>query len=325
MKVEAFTKYADLPELIKGSLLHSKEMFHLLEQHTNAQPIMIVAFDNKKEAGHIIAVKYRELRIIPPGYYTWYTIHGEGTYLPECKNKEEIFKLLIEKLFTLFDFNHTFIDIRNLKDARFAYNILSKKNFFPRRDRRIYISLHSKEPEKRLTRTYRANIRKAEQRGVTHKQISEHKEIETAIKILRRYYASKLRNHLPPTEFLLHLLTNSNNEETTARMFAIYHKEKIIGCSLCIYDKDRAYLAYSCGLRKSHPLLYPGIMAVWVAIKDAYKRGFQHFEFLEPQGTSIPSGYLNFLLNFGGKQVSTLRWRHFKWNIINKILKAIYV
>lgn len=324
MIVEAFTKYEELPELINDSLLHSKEMFRLLEQDTKAQPIMIVAFDKGKEVGHIIAVKYRELRIIPPGFYMWYTIHGEGTYLPECKNKEEIFKLLIEKLFTLFDFNHTFIDIRNLKDARFAYDILSKKNFFPRRDRRIYISLHSKEPEKRLTRTYRACIRKAEQRGVRYKEISDLKEIESAIKILRRYYASKLRNHLPPTEFLLHLLTN-NSSETKARMFAVYHKEKIIGCSLCIYEKEHAYLAYSCGLRKSHPLLYPGIMAVWAAIKDTYRRGIPHFEFLEPQGANIPSGYLNFLLNFGGKQVSTLRWRHFKWNIINKILKAIYV
>ena len=326
MRVEVFTKYNELPELTEGSPLHSGRMFRLLEQQTNAKPIMLVAFEEGKEIGHITAIKNKELRMIPPGFHVWYTIHGEGIYAPECKDKEKVFGLLLEKLFTLFDFNHTLIDIRNLNDARFAYDILSKKDFFSHRDRRIYISLHSKDPEKRLTRTYRANIRKAELRGVTYKEICNREEIVTAINILRRYYASKIHKHLPPSEFLLQLLTeNENSDSSKARMFAVYYKGNIIGCSLCIYDKERAYLAYNCGLRKSHPLLYPGIVAVWAAIKDAYMRNIPHFEFLEPHGFKLPSGYLNFLLSFGAKQVATLRWRHFKWNIINKIFRAIYV
>lgn len=302
-------------------------MFCLLEQHTEAHPIMIVAFDHDgQELGHILAIKYREWRILPPGFHIWYTVHGQGVYRADCTDKEKIFELLLDRLFTLFDFHHTMIDIRNLDDSRFAYNTLSNKLFFPQRDRRMYLSLHSKNPEKRLTRNYKANIRKAQERGATYAEITNTQEIAEALKIMRRYYASKVRRHLPPTNFLLHLLTdNADETEKTARMFAVYHKGKIIGCSLCLYEKERAYLAYNCGLRKTHPLLYPGITAVWAAITDAHERGIPHFEFLEPQGHKLPTGYLNFILNFGCKQVSTLRWRHFKWNIINKMLRAIYV
>lgn len=326
MKIEIYTASQDIPQLVDGSPLHSKRMFCLLESHTEARPIMIAAFDNdNKELGHILVVKYREWRLLPPGFHIWYTIHGQGVYSSECNDKEHLFKLLIDKLFDLFDFNHTLIDIRNLDDARFAYDTLSDKGFFPRRDRRMYISLHSKEPEKRLTRTYKANIRKAQKRGVMFREVNNTQEALVAIKMMRRYYASKIGRHLPPTKYLLHLLADDEGDKKTARLFAVYHKEKMIGCSICLYDKERVFLAYSCGLRKTHPLLYPGIMAVWAAITDAHKRGIPHFEFLEPQGHKLRTGYLNFILNFGCKQVTTLRWRHFKWNIINKIFKAIYV
>ena len=198
MKIEIYTASQDIPQLVDGSPLHSKRMFCLLESHTEARPIMIAAFDNdNKELGHILVVKYREWRLLPPGFHIWYTIHGQGVYSSECNDKEHLFKLLIDKLFDLFDFNHTLIDIRNLDDARFAYDTLSDKGFFPRRDRRMYISLHSKEPEKRLTRAYKANIRKAQKRGVTFREVNNTQEALVAIKMMRRYYASKIGRHLP--------------------------------------------------------------------------------------------------------------------------------
>ena len=67
-------------------------------------------------------------------------------------------------------------------------------------------------------------------------------------------------------------------------------------------------------------------MAIWAAITDAYKNKYDHFEFLEAR--SLPYFHRKFigtLLNYGGKQVGTLRWYHFKWNWLNKILRAIYV
>lgn len=325
MKTEVFTTASALPPLIEGSLLHSEWMFRNVEQNTDAQPLMIVAYDNDKELGHLLVAKYRELRLIPPGMHMWYSIHGEGVYADSCIDREQVFSAMLEKLFTLFDFRHTFIELRGISDSRFAYSTLSGKEFFPRRDSRIYISLHSRDPWQRLTRTYRSHIRKAEQRGVTYSLVTDAAEIEASLTLLRRYYASKVGRHLPPAKFLRSMLGTEDEEPARARLFAVRYKGEIIGCSLCLYHDGNAYLAYSCGQRKSHPLLYPGIVAVWAAIKDAKERTLAHFEFLETGNPKIPSGYLNFILNFGGKQVGTLQWCHFKWNWINKILRAIYV
>ena len=146
-------------------------------------------------------------------------------------------------------------------------------------------------------------------------------EINEGLRLLKNYYKTKIRRPLPGSNILRGLLADEKQ-----RMFIVEHGGKIIGCSVCSYHNGNAYLTFSCGLRKSHPLLYPGITAVWAAIEDAHRRGYAHIEFLESRTLAgIRSGYKNFLLNFGGKQVSTLRWYHFKWNFLNKILRAIYV
>jgi hypothetical protein len=67
-------------------------------------------------------------------------------------------------------------------------------------------------------------------------------------------------------------------------------------------------------------------MSVWAAIEDAHKRGIPHFEFAV-SGAPLRNntGFRNFILNFGGKQVSTIRWYRYRWMWINKILRKIYV
>lgn len=327
MRIEIFTKSEQLPELIDGSALHSALMFRSQENRKGYKPYMFVAYDSdNKEVGHILITKRRKLKLMPPMLSYWYTINGEGTYNENSASREEVFSLFLEKLFDMFDFRHTFIEIENIEDSRFAYGILRKHEFVPIRDQRMYISLHSKAPLERLTRAYRAHIRRAENCGVTYRRATTQKEIGEGIQLLRNYYISKTRR-LPDKETLYMMLHNNNGTlSEKAKMFIVEYKGKAIGSSFCLYDKERANLAYSCGLRKSHPMQFPGIMAIWAALNDAYKNGFAHFEFLEVRALSrIHIKFINTLLNYGGKQKGTLRWFHFKWRWLNKILRAIYV
>ena len=327
MRVEIFTKSGQLPELIEGSVLHSALMFSSFEKAKDCKPYMFVAYDaDNRELGHILVIKRRKFRLIPPILNIRYTINGEGVYRSDCNNREELFAIFLEKVFDMFDFMHTFIEVQNIEDSRFAYGILRENGFVPMRDQRMYISLHSRAPQERLTRAYRAHIRKAENNGVTYRRATTYKEIEEGIQLLHNYYISKTRR-LPNKERLNMLLHNSDGTlSEKAKMFIVTYKEKIIGSSFCLYDKERANLAYSCGLRKSFPMQYPGIMAIWAALSDAYNQGFAHFEFLEARALSrIHLKFINTLLNYGGKQKGTLRWFHFRWRWLNKILRAIYV
>lgn len=325
--VEIYTHEKELPVLLPGNPLHSAEVFTMIKASGKAKPIMIVCRDENREIAHLLAVRHQGWRFIPFGLHTWYSVYGEGVYSEECKDREEVYALLLDKLFVIFDLRHTFIEIRNLSDARFAYDVLSKRNFFPRRSLRIYNSLHGRHPIERLTRSYRTHIRQAEARGVTYGRATTQAEIDEGIRLLRNYYATKIRRKFPNRKLIKTMLVDEKgNHSKLVALFVVRYNNRIIGSSLCLYTSERVYLAYSCGLRKRHPLLYPGIMAVWAAISDAHNFGYSHFEFLESNmlaGTH--SGFINLILNFGGKQVSTRRWYHVQWNWMNKILRKIYV
>lgn len=322
MRIDIYTRTEELPALLPGSIQHSALLFGLLCNSRSTKPYMMVATDEQgHELAHIIIIKRRGIRLLPPVAGSWFTIYGEGIYSDKCHNREEIFAKFIEKLFDIFDIFNSYIEIIGIDDTRLAYATLSRHQFIPVRDHRIYISLHSKAPEERITRSYRSHLRKSKERGATYRRATTEQEINEGLRLLKNYYKTKIRRPLPGSNILRGLLADEKQ-----RMFIVEHGGKIIGCSVCSYHNGNAYLTFSCGLRKSHPLLYPGITAVWAAIEDAHRRGYAHIEFLESRTLAgIRSGYKNFLLNFGGKQVSTLRWYHFKWNFLNKILRAIYV
>lgn len=328
MRIEIFTRCSQLPELIEGSATHSAHMFGVLEKSNGCKPYMLVAYDEEgKEIGHLLIAKRRDIRLFPPVLSYWYSILGEGIYREGCNNREEIFSMFMEKVFDMFDFRHAFIEVQNIEDSRFAYGTFNRHNFIPVRDLRMYISLHSKSPTERLTRSYRAHIRKAENNGVTYRRATTAGEISAGLQLLRNYYMSKTRRTLPGKKALQAMLYNDDGTlSDKASLFIVQYRGKTIGSSICLYDKDCANLAYSCGLRKRYPMQYPGIMAIWAALTDAHKNGYPHFEFLEVRNISrLHAKFVNTLLNYGGKQVGTLRWYHFKWNWINKILRAIYV
>ena len=327
MHIEIFTKSEQLPELTEGSVLHSALMFRSYEMRKACKPYMFVAYDNEgKELGHILVIKRRKFSLLPPMLGFWYNINGEGAYSNICNDHEAMFTQFLEKVLDMFDFRHTFIKVQNIEDPRFAYGILREHGFVPVRDQRMYISLHSKAPQERLTRAYRAHIRKAESDGVTYHQATTQQEIDEGIQLLRNYYISKTRR-LPDSATLNTMLHNSDGTlQKNAKMFIVRYNDKTIGSSICLYDKERANLAYCCGLRKTYPMQYPGIMAIWAALTDAHKHGFAHFEFLEVRALPrINKKFIDTLLNYGGKQKGTLRWFHFKWRWLNKILRAIYV
>lgn len=330
MHIEIHTESNTLPALIKGNAMHSALMFRALEQSNGYRPYMLVGYDSEgAELGHLLIMSRRSIHPLPPILHYRYTINGEGVYRDDCsrQERESIFTAFLDRIFGMLDFRHTSIEVTNIEDQRFAYSTLSARSFIPLRSQRLYISLHSKHPQERLARAYKAHIRNAADRGVTYSRATTQQDIKEGLRLMRNYYLSKIQRSLPQERVLqamLHTPDGSLSDE--CKLFVVRHRERIIGSSLCLYEDERASLAYSCGLRKSHPLLYPGIMAIWASITDAHDNGYAHFEFLEVRNLPyIKRKFINTLLNYGGKQVGTLRWKHYRWNWINKILRKIYV
>ena len=56
---------------------------------------------------------------------------------------------------------------------------------------------------------------------------------------------------------------------------------------------------------------------------ETYK-GYEHFEFMDAGLPFKKFGYRDFILGFGGKQMSTRRWFRFRWTWLNKIVCWLY-
>ena len=78
-------------------------------------------------------------------------------------------------------------------------------------------------------------------------------------------------------------------------------------------------------MRKTYPLHFPGVLAVWGAMQYAREHGYAHFEFIEAGLPFKKYGFRDFILRFGGKQMSSRRWFHVCWNWLNRLLTKIYV
>ena len=121
--------------------------------------------------------------------------------------------------------------------------------------------------------------------------------------MLKHYYSPKIHRYLPDIGFFTALSVRSSR---CGRIFVIRYKDKIIGGSVCLFSGMDAYLLFSGGMRKTYPLQYPGVLAVWGAMQYACEHGYAHFEFIDAGLPFKKYGFRDFILRFGGKQISIL-------------------
>ncbi|WP_368166939.1 GNAT family N-acetyltransferase, partial [Bacteroides fragilis] len=167
-------------------------------------------------------------------------------------------------------------------------------------------------------------IKKGLKNGAKVDEARTVEEIREFSNMLRHLYSSRIRKHFPNIIFFQHMDTRLIHSRQ-AKIFIVRYKDKIIGGSACIYSGNDAYLWFSGGMRKTYALQYPGILAVWKALRDAHQNGFRHMEFMDVGLPFKKHGYRDFVLRFGGKQSSTRRWFRFRWQWLNDLLIKIYV
>ena len=172
----------------------------------------------------------------------------------------------------------------------------------------IHNSLHSRTPEERITTKLLTRIKTAQQRGITTKEVETEEEFRAFSKLLRHHNWLKPKRYIPDDHFFREMMETGHCRIIISR----YH-EHVIGCTVTVYSRGDAYLWYSAAKRKSFATLHPNAVTFWETIKNAHKIGRQHIRFLDVGLPFRKSQYRDFILSFGGKEVSTYRW--FRINI----------
>ncbi|MCD8310430.1 MAG: GNAT family N-acetyltransferase [Prevotellaceae bacterium] len=323
LKLTTYYHADALPPLPGTDTFHSTALFRLYEATPGYSPIMVVATDEGVPLAKLLGVVRKSVRLFPPGIIKRCEVYGAGEYFTDKTDHEILFAELLGRLTDEALRSAFLIEFRNLTDAMFGYRAFRQHSYFPINWARVYNSLHSVgRPEDRFSASRVRQVRKGLKNGAVVHEADTAEEIAAFARMIRRHYSSKPRRHLPSPHFFYQL--GKQLEEGLSRIFIVTYKGKVIGGSACVYANDTAYLWFSGGLRKRYALQYPGILAVWYALTDAKRRGYSHLEFMDVGLPFRYHGYREFVLRFGGKQVSTRRWFRFRWRWLNKLLMRFY-
>lgn len=310
----------DLPDIEYRSFFHSKELFALYEQTPRMSPRMAVVFTAEGcVVGHILAVIRYRMSLLPPYIYKHCRILGEGEYENCTWTRTELFEAALQCITKELNGNVLYIELSNLSSKMFGYRQFRKAGYFPVHWMSIHNSLHSKAPEERLGEKTRKRIAEGYRRGVEIKEVTGEDDLRELSKLMHRHNQFKPKRYIPDIRFFRGIM-----ESDSGRLFITKYKGKTIGCCACVYSEDNAYLWYSAFLRKSFIMLHPDIMTVWHAIKDAHERGFLHIFFMDVGLPFHKNPFREFILRFGGKPVSTIRWFRVSLRWLNAIIARIY-
>lgn len=303
---------------------HSTELFHIYEATPGYTPLLIVASVDGVPVAKLLAAIRKSVGLLPPDFVRRCEVYGAGEYFDETLNKEVVFQEMLQRLTDEALREAFLIEFRNLSNALFGYKAFRANRYFPISWLRVRNSLHNVEKaEDRFSPSRIRQIKRGLKNGAQVKEAHTPEEIRSFARMLYRNYSMKVRRHFPSMDFFQQLEKQLTHTEQS-RIFIVTYKGRVIGGSACIYSGDNAYLWFSGGMRKTYALQNPGILAVWKALQDAKERGYRHLEFMDVGLPFRRHGYREFVLRFGGKQISTRRWFRFRWNWLNRILIKIY-
>ncbi len=98
----------------------------------------------------------------------------------------------------------------------------------------------------------------------------------------------------------------------------------VVGCSVCVFSNNNAYLWYSASRRKSFPAYYPQTVTFWNTIQYAYHAGCAHIRFVDVGLPFKRNPYRDFILSFGGKEVSAYRWFRISVGWMNRLASWLW-
>lgn len=324
LKLTTYYRGSQVPELPGTNTFHSTELFRIYEATPGYTPLLIVASEAGKPIAKLLAAIRKSVRLFPPGIIKRCEIYGTGEYFDNQADREIIFSDMLQRLTDEALREAFLIEFRNLDNAKFGYKAFRENHYFAINWLRVRNSLHLvTQAEEWFSPSRIRQIKKGLKNGAKVSEAHTAKEIRDFAHMLHKVYSAKIRRHFPSRDFFQQL-EKQMMKSRQSRIFIVTYKDKIIGGSACIYSDESAYLWFSGGMRKTYALQYPGILAVWYALHDAKQRGYRHLEFMDVGLPFRKHGYRDFVLRFGGKQISTRRWFHFKWEWLNRMLIKMY-
>ena len=320
LSIKIYSHSKDLPTMDAKNFFHSPELFKIVEKTSGYKAYMIVACDEKGQVvGHIMAIMRRLCSFLPPYMYSQGRIYGEGEY-SDVVDRNIVFNKLLQSVTRLLVRRLClYIEFSNISSKMFGYQNFRSLGYFPVNWQEIHNSLHSMPPEDRLSEKVKQKISKAYEQGVITKEADNDKEISAFYKILKNFFKIKFRRYIPEERQIQDIGMSDNG-----KVLVTVYKGKVIGGSVIVYSEGDAYMWYMASKRKTYLHLHPGSVTVWYALKNSCENNYAHLYFLDAGLPLTRNPMREFLLLFGGKPVTMIRWFKFFLPGLNSICSWIF-
>jgi hypothetical protein len=144
-------------------------------------------------------------------------------------------------------------------------------------------------------------------------------EFKAFSKLLRSHHWFKPKRYIPDDAFFREMM-----QQGMCQILITKYHDHVIGTTVTVFSDGDAYLWYSASRRKSYAPLHPNAVTMWATIKAAHSSGYQHIRFMDVGLPFRKNPYRDFILRFGGKEVSTYRWFRISIRWVNRLASWLW-
>ncbi|MCB2219460.1 MAG: peptidoglycan bridge formation glycyltransferase FemA/FemB family protein [Bacteroidetes bacterium] len=289
----------------RGTVFQSPEMFRLFEASRNFNPVVIIARDEKRITGVLLAVIIREFGG-PIGFFSSRTVVYGGPLIDNgASHPDNILSELLQELIYAVKNRSVFIQFRNFDDRSTDIPVFESHGFrYMERLNYLLDTTDAALVKKRMSKSKWRQIRKGLEAGAEIIEPENEAQIKDFYHILHNLYQYKVKKPLPRYSFFRNFYHHTQKKETGIIRLVKYEGRIIGGILSPVFQDKVIYEWYVCGLDQEYKHVYPSVLATWAAIDYAIEHGLHTFDFM---GVGVPDkdyGVREFKSKFGGEMVN---------------------
>ncbi len=293
------------------SIFQQPEFYKFLESTGFLEPFRYSVERNGKEVGMIQGFIQKDGGPIKRFLSRRAIING-GPWLAEDITVEEL-EHLLQKCIEGLKKKVIYIETRNYFDYSNYRSVFEKSGFQYELHYDIIVEVNGDNSwEKRMESSRPRFVKSSLKNGAEVVENPTEQDVKDYYAVLKELYTTKVKTPLFPLDFFLKLYHTS-----FCRYILVRYQEQIVGGMVCVFDEDKAYEWFVCGLDGVFKHIYPSTVATYSAIKFANDNGMDCFDMM---GAGAPGdggyGVRQFKAKFGGELVEYGRYVH----VCNKML-----
>lgn len=303
-----------------GTIFQSFDMFILFKNTSNFDPVPIMAVENGKIAGLMLAVIIKEFSGLFGFFSSRTVVYGGPIINCNSNHPDKILDLMLKELIDKVKNRSIFIQFRNFTDMSGKKTIFQKNGFkFMERLNYLVDTSSDQKVKHNISESKLRQIKKGLASGASIVEPDGIREVEDFYQILQYLYKYKVKKPLPCWEFFKNFYEQSKTGRLGIIRLIKFNNRIIGGILSPVFNNKVIYEWYVCGLDEEFKNVYPSVLATWAPIDYALKNNLKVFDFM---GVGVPDrdyGVREFKSKFGGEMVNYGRFGR----INNKFLYAI--